>query len=212
MSEQVETNNENSAGAPQPGFVVIVSGASGAGKGTVISKLKEYRDDFVLSISTTTRPSRGENVVGEHYQHVTAEEFHQMVSEGAFLEWAEVHGHLYGTRRAWVEEKLMEGWVVMLEIDVQGGLQIMERKIDQTSVFVTPSKREVAHERLRRRKTESKEDIERRIRNSDWEYAQMNRFDYLLINDSGKLDEAAATLSAILTAERARIGRSNVRP
>ena len=87
----------------------------------------------------------------------------QLVSERAFLEWAEVHGHYYGTNKAWVEQKLSEGWAVMLEIDVQGALQVMQRKIDQTSIFVTPSDREVAHERLRSRGTDSKEEIERRI-------------------------------------------------
>jgi guanylate kinase len=196
----------------QKGFVVIVSGASGAGKGTVIQKLKELRNDFILSISTTTRQPRGEKVVGEHYNFVGEEEFQQLVSEGAFLEWAEVHGHHYGTRKAWVEEYLSKGWIVMLEIDVQGALQVMQRRIDYTSVFITPSDRRVSHERLRARGTESDEDIERRIRNSEWEYAQLNQFDYLIVNDSGKLDQAVGTLSAILTAEHARMGRMNVRP
>ena len=138
------------------GFVVIVSGPSGAGKGTVIVKMREFRDDFVLSISTTTRPPR-EGAVGEHYQHVGLEEFHQLVAEGAFLEWAEVHGNLYGTRKQWVEEKVREGWIVVLEIDVQGALQVMQRKVDNASVFITPSDREIAHERLRARGTESSE-------------------------------------------------------
>lgn len=194
------------------GFVVIVSGVSGAGKGTIIEELKKRRDDFVLSISTTTRKPRPGNVVGEHYQHVTEEEFHQLVSEGAFLEWAEVHGNLYGTRKLWVEEKVREGRIVVLEIDIQGALQVMAKKVDCASVFVTPSKREVAHKRLRERGTDLPEEIERRIKNSDWEYAQMNQFDYIVINDSGKLNEAVDTLSAIFSAERSRMGRCNVRP
>jgi len=112
------------------GFVVIVSGASGVGKGTVIDKMKELRDDFVLSISTTTRKPRAEGSVGEHYHHVTPEEFRQLVTEGAFLEYAEVHGNLYGTMKAWVDEKLNEGRVVILEIDVQGALQVLDKKVD----------------------------------------------------------------------------------
>jgi guanylate kinase len=88
----------------------------------------------------------------------------------------------------------------------------MERKVEAASVFVTPSDRAVAHERLRSRGTETPEDIERRIRNSDWEYAQMNHFNYIVINDSGKLDEAAETLSCIMTAERVRMGRCGIRP
>jgi len=212
MTQEAENKGPENADDTQNGFIVIVSGASGAGKGTVIERLKTVRDDFVLSVSTTTRPRREEGTPGEHYQHVSDDEFNQLVSEGAFLEWAEVHGHYYGTRKAWVEEKLGEGWIVMLEIDVQGALQVMQRKIDQTSVFVTPSDREVAHERLRARGTETVEDIERRIRNSEWEYAQLNHFDYIVVNDSGKLDEAVENLSAILTAERARMRRSRVRP
>ena len=203
-------NHDRTSGVP--GFVVIVSGASGAGKGSVIDKLKELRNDFVLSVSTTSRPPRTGNVAGEHYHYVSKDEFYDLVAHGAFLEWAEVHGHLYGTRKAWVEEKLSEGWIVMLEIDVQGALQVMQRKFDFTSVFVTPSDRNIAHERLRNRGTESGDDIERRIKNSDWEYAQMNQFDYILINDQGKLDQAALTLSVILSAERTRMKRCIIRP
>jgi len=204
-------NNDESAGM-RKGFVVIVSGASGAGKGSVINEMSSMRDDYVLSISTTTRAPRGEGVVGEHYQHVSEEVFQELVSDGAFLEWAEVHGHYYGTRKDWVQEKLMDGMIVILEIDVQGALQVMERRLEHTSVFVTPSDRKVAHERLRARGTEKAEDVERRIRNSEWEYAQMNRFDYIVVNESGKLKEAAATLEAILTAERSRMHRTTVRP
>jgi guanylate kinase len=212
MTKQGDNTKKNDTNQYPKGFIMIVSGASGAGKGTVIDGLREIRDDFVLSVSTTTRPPRSEGTTGEHYQHVSEAEFQQLVSEGAFLEWAEVHGHLYGTRKDWVEAKLAEGWIVMLEIDVQGALQIMQRKIDQTSVFVTPSDRKVAHERLISRGTESKEDIERRIRNSEWEFSQLNHFDYMVVNDSGKLNEAVETLSAILTAERSRTARMPVRP
>ncbi|HDS29875.1 MAG TPA: guanylate kinase, partial [Firmicutes bacterium] len=129
--------------------------------------------------------------------HVSHEDFQELISMGAFIEWAEVHGNLYGTRRDWVEEKLDEGWIVILEIDVQGALQVMERKIDYTSVFITPPDREIAFERLKKRGTESDEDIERRIRNAHWEYEQMNRFEFLIVNESGKPEEAAEILSAI---------------
>ena len=196
----------------QTGFIVIISGASGAGKGTVIEEMKSLRDDFVLSISTTTRKPRENGTVGEHYAHVSEDEFKAFVSAGAFLEWAEVHGNYYGTRKDWVEEKLNEGWIVLLEIDVQGALQVMQRKIDFASVFVTPSDRKVAHERLRERGTESEEEIERRIRNAEWEYQQMNQFEYIVVNDSGKLREAAETLSAILTAECVKMPRFKLRP
>lgn len=212
MTDMTERPDSFSADAPAPGFVVIVSGASGAGKGSIIMKLKEIRDDFVLSISTTTRESRGENVIGEHYQHVTREEFHDLATSGAFLEWAEVHGNLYGTRRDWVEEKIAEGKIVLLEIDVQGALQVMQKNVDLASVFVTPPDRKIAHERLKARGTESDEEIKKRIRNSEWEYSQMNQFNYILVNESGELDKAAHTLSAILTAERNRLYRSPVRP
>jgi guanylate kinase len=212
MPGQLEISRMNHDDSHCQGFVVIISGVSGAGKGTVIDRLKSLRNDFVLSISTTTRKPRAEGSVGEHYQFVSENDFHQLVSDGAFLEWAEVHGNLYGTRKAWVEEKVGEGSIVVLEIDVQGALQVMGRKIDCASIFVTPSDRKVAHERLRARGTETPEEIERRIKNSDWEYAQMNQFDYIVVNDSGKLDEAARTIDAVMTAERARMGRCGVRP
>ena len=212
MPGKVELDSRNHEEARCEGFAVILSGASGAGKGSVIDRLRKLRSDFVLSISTTTRKPRSEASVGEHYQFVSEAEFHQLVSDGAFLEWAEVHGNLYGTRKIWVEEKVREGWIVVLEIDVQGALQVMGRKVDCASVFVTPSDRKVAHDRLRARGTETVEEIERRIKNSDWEYAQMNQFDYIVVNDSGKLDEAAMTINAIMTAERARMGRCGIRP
>jgi len=212
MYEFAERQELKPEDIPSLGFAIIVSGASGAGKGSLIEKLCEIRDDFVLSVSTTTRPSRGEGVVGEHYHYISDDEFKELAASGAFLEWAEVHGHMYGTRKVWVEEKIAEGYVVILEIDVQGALQVMTKKIDQTSVFVTPPDRKIAYERLKARGTESKEDIEKRIRNSEWEYAQMNHFDYILVNESGKLAEAAANLSAIITAERAKMRRSSVRP
>ena len=210
-SKEKNPGGEN-ADDRQTGFIVIVSGVSGAGKGSVIEEMKSLRDDFVLSISTTTREPRADGTIGEHYAHVTAEEFNDLVSAGAFLEWAEVHGNYYGTRTDWVEEKLNEGSIVLLEIDVQGALQVMQRKIDFTSVFVTPSDRKVAHSRLRERGTESEEEIERRIRNSEWEYEQMNQFEYIVVNDSGKLDEAASILSSILTAESVRMPRIMLRP
>jgi guanylate kinase len=212
MAGKLENNGFDPEGSVCTGFVVIVSGASGAGKGSVIDCLKKIRKDFVLSISTTTRKPRPEGSLGEHYQHVSVEEFHELVSDGAFLEWAEVHGNKYGTRKTWVEEKIREGWIVILEIDVQGALQVMGRKIDCASVFITPSDRKIAHDRLRARGTETEDEIERRIKNSNWEYAQMNQFDYIVVNDSGKLDEACATLDAIMTAERARMGRCGIRP
>jgi guanylate kinase len=212
MSGKLEIDGFDPESANCTGFVVIVSGASGAGKGSVIDRLKKIRKDFVLSISTTTRKPRPEGSLGEHYQFVSVEEFHELELDGAFLEWAEVHGNKYGTRKAWVEEKIREGWVVLLEIDVQGALQVMGRKIDCASVFITPSDRVIAHDRLRARGTETEDEIERRIKNSNWEYAQMNQFDYIVVNDSGKLDEATATLDAIMTAERARMGRCGIRP
>ncbi|MCX6647457.1 MAG: guanylate kinase [bacterium] len=213
MTSAPENNpGSNNNGERQIGFIVIISGASGTGKGSVIEEMKSIRNDFVLSISTTTRKPRADGVIGEHYAYVSPDEFKELVSAGAFLEWAEVHGNYYGTRKDWVEEKLNGGWIVLLEIDVQGALQVMQRKIDFTSVFVTPSDRKVAHTRLRERGTESPEEIERRIRNSAWEYQQMNQFEYIVVNDSGKLREAAETLSAILTAECVKMPRIRIRP
>jgi guanylate kinase len=213
MTSAPENNSvSNNNGEKQTGFIVIISGASGTGKGSVIEEMKSMRNDFVLSTSTTTRKPRADGAVGEHYAYVSVDEFKELVSAGAFLEWAEVHGNYYGTRKDWVEEKLNAGWILLLEIDVQGALQVMQRKIDFTSVFVTPSDRKVAHQRLRERGTESPEEIERRIRNSEWEYQQMNQFEYIVVNDSGKLREAAETLSAILTAESVKMPRIRIRP
>jgi guanylate kinase len=187
------------------GFLMVVSGPSGAGKGTLVQRLAAQRPDCVLSISTTTRPRRPGEVEGVQYHFVSPEEFERRRAAGWFLEWAEVHGHLYGTPQAFVDRQLEEGNVVVLELDVQGGASVRRVRPAAVSVFIYPPSIEALRERLMARRTDAPEVVEQRLENAPAELAQYPDYDYVVVNDD--LEQAVARLTAIVDAERARVRR-----
>lgn len=187
------------------GFLLVISGPSGAGKGTLVDRLMETRSECVFSISSTTRPKRANERDGVQYEFVSREEFERRRSSGYFLEWAEVHGHLYGTPSRFVDEQLRAGRIVVLDVDVQGGASVRRVRPDAVSVFVYPPSLEALRQRLESRGTDDGEAVERRMREAPGELAQYREYDYLLLNDD--LDDAAARLAAIVDAERARTRR-----
>jgi len=136
------------------GRLFVVAGPSGAGKGTLIEELLKRYPTAWLSVSATTRKPRPDEVEGVQYNFLDSDEFRELVEKGEFLEWAEVHGNLYGTPRARVERELARGLDVILEIDVQGARQVREKIPDAVAVFVLPPSLEVLEERLRNRGTE----------------------------------------------------------
>lgn len=187
---------------PNRGRLVVISGPSGTGKGTVISQLMRLRDDVRLSISVTTRAPRGSEVDGKDYFFISREKFDEMVDENMLLEHAEYVGSCYGTPRAFVEENLAAGKSVILEIDVQGAEQIAASSADAVLVFILPPSGTELERRLRGRHTDSEEKIRSRLLAAKRECAEAGKYDYIVVNDSA--EAAAREVDAIITAEKCR--------
>lgn len=184
------------------GLLVIISGPSGAGKSTVISRLMQLRDDIRFSVSATTRSPRPGEEDGVAYFFKSREEFSSMIENDEFLEYAEYVGNYYGTPAAPVDENISKGCTVLLDIEVQGAMQILEKRSDAVSIFLCPPGLEVLEKRLRGRGTDSEEKIQGRLETARREYKQMPRYAYIVINDEA--DVAARELDAIITAEKCR--------
>ena len=149
------------------GILVVISGFSGAGKGTIMGRLIEnYRDKYSLSISATTRKPRKTEVDGENYFFLEEEEFKKMAEEGEFLEYAYVHNNYYGSPRKFVMEQIEKGEIVLLEIDVQGALQIKKNYKEAIFIFLLPPTMDELRNRIVKRGTETEEDIKRRFSNA----------------------------------------------
>src|SRR5438309_1403565 len=153
------------------GFLLVLSGPSGAGKGTLVDKLVALRSECVFSISATTRPRRDRELEGVQYEFVTRDEFERRRAAGLFLEWAEVHGHLYATPTRFVDDHVRAGHVVVLDVDVQGGASVRRARPDAVSVFIYPPSVEALRRRLLKRNTETPESVERRLGNDPGELA-----------------------------------------
>jgi guanylate kinase len=186
------------------GFLVVVAGPSGAGKGTIIRRLLERRPDVRYSVSMTTRAPRPSEVDGKDYFFVTRDDFVDLRDAGGFLEWFEVYGDLKGTPRAAVEAELAAGHDVLLEVDVQGAMAVKERFPDALLIFVKPPSREVQRQRFLDRHRDDPAfdpaDLERRLAEADEEEALAARFDEVVVNDD--LERAVGQVAAILDARR----------
>jgi guanylate kinase len=186
-------------------FPLIFAAPSGAGKTTIARRLMERRGDLEFSVSMTTRARRGYEVEGEHYFFVSEPEFRDRVAAGELLEWAEVHGNLYGTPRSNMDRAVARERFLVLDIDIQGARQVREHVADAVSIFVLPPDGgELAH-RLVSRGSEDREVQRRRLRNALAEIRAATEFDYVVVNRS--LDDAVEEVDAIIRAESARSGR-----
>ncbi|MCM1244212.1 MAG: guanylate kinase [Roseburia sp.] len=164
------------------GILVVISGFSGAGKGTIMKELiKRY--DYHLSVSATTRKPRTGETEGIDYYFHTREEFQEMIEQGELIEWAEYVGNYYGTPRRYVEEQLEAGKDVLLEIEMQGGMLVKEKFPEALLIFVSPPSGEILKERLTGRGTESPEEIEKRLLRAVEEVKYMKDYDYIIVND-----------------------------
>ncbi len=186
----------------EKGNLIVISGPSGAGKGTVVFKAIEGRDNVCFSTSVTTRKPRPGEVDGKEYFFVDLDRFREMVENDELLEHAEYVANSYGTPRAYVEDKLNSGLDVILEIEVQGARQIHEKMPDAVKIFITPPSMAELKCRLESRGTDTARAVEARLIRARQEYREADFYDYIIVNDDA--DKAAAELSAILTAERCR--------
>jgi len=184
-------------------MLFVITGPSGCGKSTLIRKVRRSLGDLEFSVSHTTRAPRPSEKDGIDYYFVTEKAFERMVREKRFIEWARVHGHLYGTSRAEVERKSRRRDVV-LDIDVQGARQIRTRIPGAVHVFIMPPVAGELRRRLERRHEDSPEAVERRLRNARAEIRAYSEFDYVVVNDD--LVKAAADLKAVIVASRHRVG------
>ncbi len=182
------------------GMLLVISGPSGAGKGTLVDRLLKKDPSFCFSVSVTTRGKRKNEVEDVHYHFISEEEYDKLLDADAFLEHASVHGHRYGTLKSEVYERMERGQNVLLDIDPQGARAVMAKEPDCVSVFILPPSYGDLKVRLHTRNTEQQEEIERRLGNAKAEIAQMNRYRYLIVNDD--LDLAFEQLQAVVRAEK----------
>jgi guanylate kinase len=189
------------------GTLIIISSPSGGGKGTLIKEVLERVPNLGYSVSLTTRTPRFGEEEGRDYHFVSKEEFQSEITKGEFLEYAEVHGNLYGTARSQIERIMDAGRDVILEIDVQGAESVMNQVPNAVSIFILPPSYETLRARLTARATEGSDDLEIRLRNSHSEVARFNLFKYVLIND--EVHTAAGKLASVIIAERQRKDRQS---
>lgn len=188
------------------GILVVVSGFSGAGKGTVMKRLMEKYDGYALSVSATTRKPRPGEEDGREYFFRTRDEFEKLIEEDALLEYARYVENYYGTPRSYVEEQLQAGRNVILEIEIQGAMKIKEKIPEALLVFVTPPTVEELERRLTGRGTETAQVIEDRLARAGEEAEGMGQYDYILVNDT--VEECVDHLHQIIVSEHSRVSRN----
>lgn len=183
--------------------MIVVSGFSGAGKGTIMKELTGRHEQYALSVSATTRAARPGEAEGKDYFFKSREEFEQMIEDGALIEYACYVGNYYGTPRAYVEEMLLKGRDVILEIEIQGARKIREQFSNAVLLFVTTRDAQVLRERLVKRGTESTEVIGQRLLRAVQESEGIEEYDYLVVND--RLDDCVAEIHSIIESEHRKI-------
>ena len=187
------------------GLLIVVSGPSGAGKGTICKALLEKHDDLFISVSATTRQPRAGEVDGVNYHFITKEDFIKRVEQKDFLEYAEVYGNYYGTPKSKVEEMLNSGKNVILEIDIQGALKVKENFKEGVFIFILPPSMEELKQRIIKRGSETPESLMRRFKSAYQEINYISKYNYAVVNDI--VDVAISKIEGIITAEKCRVDR-----
>ena len=187
------------------GLLVVVSGPSGCGKGTVLKQLIENDEHVFYSVSATTRSPRVGEVDGVHYYFISKEQFEEKIASGGMLEYGSYVGNYYGTPKQAVEEKCAAGYDVILEIEVQGAMQLREKCPDAVFVFIIPPSMEELEHRLVNRQTETQEVIQNRLNTARTELQFAPKYDYIVVNQT--VEQAVSDIRAILQAEKCRSNR-----
>ena len=176
--------------------LIILTGPSGVGKGTVVKEILDKDKNICLSVSATTRSPRKGEQEGENYYFLSEENFKEMINKNLFLEWAKFAGNYYGTPLSFVKVKIEEGFIVLLEIEVEGAKQIKDKFPDSLSIFILPPSKEELERRIRNRGTEKEEAINRRLSRSTYEIASSDEFDFKVTNRD--VDETAERIIKII--------------
>ncbi|MBE6054513.1 MAG: guanylate kinase [Clostridium sartagoforme] len=187
------------------GVLIVISGPSGAGKGTICKALLEKNNNIYISVSATTRAPRAGEIEGINYYFLTKEDFEEKVKEDGFLEYANVHGNFYGTPKVNVEKMLDEGKDVILEIDIQGALQVKENFKEGVFIFILPPSMEELKQRIIKRGSETEESLMTRFKNAYKEINYVSKYNYAVVND--KLEIAVSKVESIIAAEKCRVDR-----
>jgi guanylate kinase len=201
--------HEKAPGFQRRGTLFVISAPSGAGKTTLCQKLLNNVPGLKLSVSYTTRPPRQGEVNNVDYTFISESKFKKMIERGEFAEWAVVHGNLYGTSLKRLKKLTREGYDIILDIDTHGAVQLKNRYENAVYIFIFPPSLNVLKERLRKRGTDSKETITRRLNNAKAEMANYKNYDYIIIND--ELEKAYHDLESIIYATRLRTENINDR-
>lgn len=186
-------------------MLIVISGPSGAGKGTLVERIMRDDPSLVFSVSVTTRARRETELEGVHYFFIDDNQFDALLEQDAFLEHATVHAHRYGTLISQVDEMMAQGKNVVLDIDPQGAKKVMQRRSDCVSVFILPPSYEALRVRLHTRNTDNEVEITHRLGNARGEIEQMHLYQYVVVNDD--LELAYTQLSSIIAAEKQRTTR-----
>lgn len=187
------------------GLIVVISAPAGAGKTTLCKRLLQNNPSFISSVSFTTRPPRKQEIEGVDYYFTSREDFEKLIKKGAFVEWAEVHGHLYGTSKQFLEKNIEAQKDVVLEVDVKGGKRIKEKYPHAILMFILPPSWEELEKRLRTRATEDEKSVKKRLVTAKNEVKYLPFYDYFIINDD--VNTAIKNLLLIIEAERHKINR-----
>jgi guanylate kinase len=196
---------------PEKSLLIVLSGPSGVGKDTVLTRLKERDYPLAFITTTTTRPRRPDERDGVDYRFVSKEKFQQMIKDDELLEWAEVYGNWYGVPKGAVKSALDKGQDVMVKVDVQGAITIKKIVPQAVFIFLMPPSTEELTKRLERRHTESLDALDLRLKTAKDEMKQLPMFDYVVLNKWDEVDLATADIKAIIAAEKCRVIAREIR-